>query len=229
SEQYLAAPARPARPVMLVEVSEAVAMFLDFKFDRKTAHGLTAQMNDGYRRRINNGIARLPNSEAQIGLFEMIEELLVKTSHSFKEFTTEHYAASTLPINGPFGIAFPSRISIGNEHVRKIGKGPQIKSCDPFTPVGRKRTAGNLVRAIWIEDSASKSTSLWMTISEFHPHIKCSIMDDRVRIQDENVLSRARLNAGIVPLGKAQVCVIFNYTDHGIILAYKLYGSVSRP
>ena len=126
-EHHVAGPARPALSIVLIKVPVAIAAFLNFESDGKTLHGLAAQMRDGYLRRINNGKARLPNSKAQIDFLEIIEELFVETSQSSEEFTAEQYAASRLPVNCPLRIAFPCRISVGGEYVRKMGKGSQTK------------------------------------------------------------------------------------------------------
>ena len=54
-----------------------------------------------------------------------------------------------------------------------------------------------------------------MPIGKINPTIQRPIMNDRVRIQDEDIFALGFANANVISLGKAQVRAIFDHPDRG--------------
>lgn len=92
---------------VLVKITIAAAVLLDFKANWKPTDGLPAKMSNHRFRREEDRAAHVPHTAAQIDFLKVIKELFVESSKSLEELCTKHYAAAGLPIDRALRIAAP--------------------------------------------------------------------------------------------------------------------------
>src|SRR6266567_1216886 len=100
---------------MLVIIAVPVSADFDCKPHGKAAHGLAAQMRDRRFRRKSDRITSIPDTAAQIHLFEVVEEPLVKSAEFLEQLAAKHHAAARLPIHFPLGVSLPTQVAIGQK------------------------------------------------------------------------------------------------------------------
>src|SRR5712664_3129980 len=67
-----------------------------------------------------------------------------------------------------------------------------------------------------------------MATCKLYKFVQRTIMNDRVRIQDEDVFAAARANAGIIAPGKTKILLVLNNSYFRIVLSNELDGAVDR-
>src|SRR5271169_303147 len=95
---------------------------------------------------------------AEVHVFIIVIEPLVKTPQAFQQVRTKQLATSGLPVDRSFRIAMPPHIDVRKKQIGNVAEKTQIKSCDPFSPDRRKRPCGTLVRTICVQNAASESS-----------------------------------------------------------------------
>src|ERR1017187_367499 len=94
----------------------------------------------------------------------------------------------------------PPQVAVGKKDIADAPQLTKIQSRKQGAPHSRKWTCSFLISSILILDQATEATGFRMPIGEFDPAVERSIMDNRVRVQDQDVLAFCFTNAGVVTL-----------------------------
>jgi hypothetical protein len=86
-----------------------------------------------------------------------------------------------------------------------------------------------LVAPVWVQHSTPEGSGGVAAIREGYQPIQSAIVDDRVRIQNENIFATARGDAGVISPRKTQVLMIFDDTHPRVVLPDEFDGTVDRP
>src|SRR6266576_5454283 len=89
--------------------------------------------------------------------------------------------------------------------------------------------SGCLKRPIQIQSPAAKRPSLRMPIGKGDNFFNSAIMQDGIRIQDQDILSSRRLETGIVARPKTYVRAVGNNTNFRKIFLDELDRTIRRP
>src|SRR5207245_319883 len=74
----------PAWAEMFIKIPVAAAIAFQFKANRETIHGLTAQMGDRRLRCVHDCVPGVPHPQTYIDLFLLVEKLLVKSPQTLQ-------------------------------------------------------------------------------------------------------------------------------------------------
>ncbi len=77
-----------------------------------------------------------------------------------------------------------------------------MQGCDPLRSNGRQGPNTTLIGAVGIQHSTSEGSGLRVLIGEVNDLVQSSFMNDRVGVQDQNVLSAALPDADVIRLRK---------------------------
>src|SRR5713226_6251234 len=119
----------------------------------------------------------------------------------------------------------PSRILLID---KKGGQLREAKRANPITQDRGKKARGDLVRTIGVKDSADERSSLGMAICKFDQFVQRTLMNDRVRIQDEGVFAAARTDTGIVAPSETKILLVLNDSYCRIVLPNEFDRTVDR-
>src|SRR5579859_2442319 len=141
-------------------------------------------MRDGHFRRIHDRVSGIPHPPAQIDFLVVVKELLVEPADLFQQSAANHYAASGLPVNRPFGLALPPYIDVGGKEIRDIAERSKIQSCNQLPANSWEGSSRLLIGTVRIQDPTAECASLRVAIREFNPLVQRSLMDVGVRIEN---------------------------------------------